>query len=167
MALADRLKLARLEKGLRLREAGELARVDQNTIWRYENDYRVPSALALQGLAAIYGKPADWLWREEEYEEVPQTEPSRPTTYVEDAESQFPQVVADRLELLADMVAGAAREKNVSLDYLVGLTDDPTPSAGWAARLSEAEARASKGNIAESEPAYENDSTGRRPLEVL
>ena len=115
MALADRLKLARLEKGLRLREAGELARVDQNTIWRYENDYRVPSALALQGLAAIYGKPADWFWGEEEYEEVPQTEPARPT-YVEDDESQFPQVVPDRLELLAHMLAGAAREQNVSLD---------------------------------------------------
>ena len=39
--------------------------------------------------------------------------------------------------LLLDGATKAARELNVSLDYLVGLTDDPTPAAARSAKVSE------------------------------
>ena len=41
--------------------------------------------------------------------------------------------------LLLDGATKAARELNVSLDYLVGLTDDPTPAAARSAKVSELE----------------------------
>ena len=48
-------------------------------------------------------------------------------------------VEAGRSALLFDGATKAARELNVSLDYLAGLTDDPTPSARLTAKVSELE----------------------------
>ncbi len=42
-----------------------------------------------------------------------------------------------RSSLLFDGATKAARELNISLDYLAGLTDDPTPSARLTAKVSE------------------------------
>ena len=61
MVLGDKLKQARLAKGLTQREAAEIAGVDSSYISRYESGQRDPSALALRGLATIYGVTVDWL----------------------------------------------------------------------------------------------------------
>ncbi len=45
-----------------------------------------------------------------------------------------------RSSLLSDGLANAARALQVSTDYLLGLTDDPTPSAQLESRLASAEA---------------------------
>ena len=103
MALSDRLKQARTEKGLRLREVGEMAGVDRNTIWRYESGYRTPSTLALQGLAALYEKPLAWFYGEEEEEQPP------PMTEEEQAELE-----ADR-ELIMNEASLALRSASPDL----------------------------------------------------
>ena len=46
---------------------------------------------------------------------------------------------AGRSSLLFDGATKAAQELNISLDYLAGLTDDPTPSARLTAKVSELE----------------------------
>ena len=61
MPLGERLKQARLTNGLTLRGAAERAGVDSSAMWRYEAGNVEPSALALRGLAAIYGVSVDWL----------------------------------------------------------------------------------------------------------
>ena len=58
--LAQRLKQARREAGLKQREAARAIGVDPNTIWRYENDRLNPSNLALLALAYTYGKSIGW-----------------------------------------------------------------------------------------------------------
>ena len=58
--LAQRLKQARLEAGLKQREAADVLGVSPNTIWRYENDRLTPSNAALLGLSHIYAKPVAW-----------------------------------------------------------------------------------------------------------
>ena len=183
MSLAERLKLARIQLGWTRKEAGDHARVDVNLIYLYETGRRNPSTLALHGLAALYGKSVDWFYEEAgDEEEHPEErllpEPAfeaeaalqdeeKAGSRLDENETSVSHVLPDRLELLAHMLADAAREHEVSLDYLVGLTDDPTPSTVWAARLTEAEARASTPIISESGSAYEAGSTGRRPVEVL
>ena len=58
--LAQRLKDARREAGLKQREAAKAIGVDPNTIWRYENDRLNPSNSALLALSYTYGKPVGW-----------------------------------------------------------------------------------------------------------
>ena len=51
--------------------------------------------------------------------------------------SMISNVETGRSALLFDGMTKAARELNISLDYLAGLTDDPTPSARLTAKVSE------------------------------
>ena len=69
-------------------------------------------------------------------------------------------VEAGRSRLRLEGAAAAARELGVSLDYLVGLTDDPTPAAQRVPEVSAA---------AEPVPAYEADSEAvpLRHIEVV
>ena len=53
--------------------------------------------------------------------------------------SMISMVEHNHSSLLLDGAVRAARELGVSLDYLTGLTDDPTPSARLAARITELE----------------------------
>ncbi len=71
MTMAERLALARSRRGMTLRQIGALAGVDSNTIWRYESGYREPSALALRGLASLYGVTVSWLSSEDETHSAP------------------------------------------------------------------------------------------------
>ena len=76
-------------------------------------------------------------------------------------QSMVSHVEAGRRGLRYDALIKAANALDVSLDYLFGLTDDPTPSAG--PKIATARA------TADTMPAYGTDtrSTSRRPIEVL
>ena len=52
-------------------------------------------------------------------------------------QSMISHVEAGRSSLLLDGAIKAARELGISLDYLVGLTDDPTPAAELSAKVNE------------------------------
>ena len=73
-------------------------------------------------------------------------------------QSMVAHVEAGRRGLRYDALVKAARELGVSLDYLVGLTDDPTPAVQ---RTGAAHA------VAETGVAYGPGSLISRPLEVL
>ena len=62
----ERLRQARLEKGLTQERVGEQAGLTFNSISRYENGAAFPSQLALNMLATIYDKPVEWFFGEEE-----------------------------------------------------------------------------------------------------
>ena len=66
MELSNRLRMARRDNGWTQQEAGTRAGVDPNMIAQYEGGYRTPSTLALRGLAALYSKPVEWFFGEEE-----------------------------------------------------------------------------------------------------
>lgn len=66
-------------------------------------------------------------------------------------QSMISHVEANRSSLLADGLAKAAKVLNVSSDYLLGLTDDSTPSAQLA---EQAKTMAYAGSVAEPRAAY-------------
>ena len=81
-------------------------------------------------------------------------------------QSMIAHVEAGRRNLRSDAWIKAARLFHVSLDYLAGLVDDPTP----AAQRSGAEAQGPINGIAESGAVYETTdyaASDRRPVEVL
>ena len=63
--LGDRLREARLGKGLTLEKAAEQVGVRLNTIWCYEKGRFHPSAPVLKLCAQIYEKPVEWFFGEE------------------------------------------------------------------------------------------------------
>ena len=65
MLLASKLRQARQEADLTQQRAAELARLEPNTIWRYEAGQREPSASTLETLANAYNKPIEWFFGEE------------------------------------------------------------------------------------------------------
>ena len=172
MALSEKLKEARLRQGFTLEAVASALDSSYTTIWRYEAGQRHPSGPTLYALATIYQRPVEWFFSEEDAEEEPLSESSETTSegiagrqYQEENESPVANVALDRLGLLADALASFAQAQDVSMDYLVGLTDDPTP---WSQRLNAA--RDSTEGVPESRVAFEggNDGpSGRRPVEVL
>ena len=80
--------------------------------------------------------------------------------------SMISHVEAGRKSLREDGMVNAARELGVSLDYLVGLTDDPTPAA-------ERNGNHAVSTITEARSSYEagrtdgRDANGIRQVEVL
>ena len=172
VALSEKLKEARLRQGFTLEAVASALDSSYTTIWRYEAGQRHPSGPTLYALATIYQRPVEWFFSEEDAEEEPLSESSETTSegmagrqYQEENESPFFNIVPDRMGLLADALTSVARDQNVSLDYLVGLTDDPTP---WSQRLNAA--RASTEGVPESRFAVEGDNddpSDRRPVEVL
>ena len=70
--LPSRLHRARRESGLTQEEVAERTGVARNTVSRYELGRQAPSGRALLRLAAIYGKPMEWFFGEED---EPQTAP--------------------------------------------------------------------------------------------
>ena len=64
--LPSRLHRARRELGLTQEEVAERTGVARNTVSRYELGRQAPSGRALSRLAAIYGKPMEWFYAEEE-----------------------------------------------------------------------------------------------------
>ena len=64
MFIGSRLKLARKQAGLSQKEAAEQIGSEPNSIWRYEDDRRMPSATTLRSLAVTYGKRMDWFFEE-------------------------------------------------------------------------------------------------------
>ena len=170
VALPERLKEARLQKGLTLEAVASALDSSYTTIWRYEAGQRRPSGPTLYALATIYQRPVEWFFSEEDAEKEPsgyssETSPTPGPQYQEENESPVPDVALDRLGLLAGVLASFARDQDVSMDYLVGLTDDPTP---WSQRQNVA--RAPTDEVPESRVDFEggNDGpSGRRPVEVL
>ena len=120
----ERLRFARRQAKLTQDEAAERAGVNRNTVSGYETGRVRPSVLALNMLATIYGKPVEWFFGKEGAETESQVEPSSSTF---DGRADVSSAALSRLELLTNALAGVAREQNVSLDYLFGLTDDPLP----------------------------------------
>ncbi len=61
-----RLRRARMESRLTQEQVGERAGLTRNSISRYESGSVFPSQLAMNMLAALYDKPYEWFFREEE-----------------------------------------------------------------------------------------------------
>ena len=66
LLLPNRLHRARRESGLTQEEVAERTGVARNTVSRYELGRQAPSGRALLRLAAIYGKPMEWFYDEED-----------------------------------------------------------------------------------------------------
>ncbi len=64
--LGERLREARLEKGLTLEQVAERVGVRLNTIWCYEKGKFRPSEPVFKLCVQIYGKPVEWFFGEEE-----------------------------------------------------------------------------------------------------
>ena len=131
MSLGDRLRQARLAKGLTQREAAEAAGVDSSYISRYESGQREPSALALRGLAAIYGVPVDGLTGESDDEPsvsgapqamqvVDDATPTRPAMRAITAEE-----AVRNFQLILDepMLALKLRRSSLTVDDMAGIAD--------------------------------------------
>ena len=73
--LGDRLREARLEKGLTLEQAAERVGVRLNTVWSYEKNKFQPSEPVLRLCAQIYDKPVEWFFGEEEEPQAPSVRP--------------------------------------------------------------------------------------------
>ena len=63
-SIGSKLKLARKQAGLSQKEAAEEIGSKPNSIWRYQDDRHMPSAITLRGLVLIYGKRMDWFFEE-------------------------------------------------------------------------------------------------------
>ena len=61
-----RLRRARMESGLTQEQVGERAGLARNSISRYESGSVFPSQLAMNMLAAIFDKPYEWFFGEED-----------------------------------------------------------------------------------------------------
>ncbi len=61
-----RLRRARMESGLTQEQVGERAGLARNSISRYESGSAFPSQLAMNMLAALYDKPYEWFFGEED-----------------------------------------------------------------------------------------------------
>ena len=61
-----RLRRARMESGLTQEQVGERAGLARNSISRYESGSVFPSQLAMNMLAALYNKPYEWFFGEED-----------------------------------------------------------------------------------------------------
>ena len=68
--LGARLKAAREALGLTQFEAGRLAKLERNTVVRYELGHREPPLRSLRALAQVYGRPIEWFLAEGEPEPV-------------------------------------------------------------------------------------------------
>ncbi len=66
LLLPNRLHRARRESGLTQEEVAERTGVARNTVSRYELGRQAPSGRSLLRLAAIYGKPMEWFYGEED-----------------------------------------------------------------------------------------------------
>ena len=65
-ALGDRLRKARLEKGLTLEQVADRVGVRLNTVWSYENGKYNPSEPVLRMCAQVFQKPVEWFYGEEQ-----------------------------------------------------------------------------------------------------
>ena len=73
-SLGDRLKEARLLKGLTLERAAEIIGVKLNTVWRYEKGQIQPSEPVLRLCSQAYEKPMEWFYGYDD----PEPEPADP-----------------------------------------------------------------------------------------
>ncbi len=76
--LGERLREARLEKGLTLEQVAERVGVRLNTIWCYEKGKFRPSEPVLRLCTQIYDKPMEWFFGKEESTESPTEPPPHP-----------------------------------------------------------------------------------------
>ena len=80
-----RLRRARMESGLTQEQVGERAGLARNSISRYESGSVFPSQLAMNMLAALFDKPYEWFFGEED---EPQGESGRVNAPESTAESE-------------------------------------------------------------------------------
>ena len=76
--LGDRLKEARLEKGLTLEQVAEQVGVRLNTIWCYEKGKFRPSEPVLKLCSQIYNRPVEWFFGEEADRSADSKDAARP-----------------------------------------------------------------------------------------
>ena len=121
LLLPNRLHRARRESGLTQEEVAERTGVARNTVSRYELGRQAPSGRALLRLAAIYGKPMEWFYGEEDEpqgdsgrvnapESAAQSEPGTPDSIVSlDEVSRDLGARFDRLESYVRSAVGETR----------------------------------------------------------
>ena len=80
--LGERLREARIQKGLTLEQAAEHIGVRLNTVWRYEKGEIQPSEPVLKLCCQIYEKPLQWFFGQEEEPKPPEPDPE--STYEDD-----------------------------------------------------------------------------------
>ena len=119
--LLNRLHRARRESGLTQEEVAERTGVARNTVSRYELGRQAPSGRSLLRLAAIYGKPMEWFYGEEDEpqgdsgrvnapESAAQSEPGTPDAIVSlDEVSRDLGARFDRLESYVRSAVGETR----------------------------------------------------------
>lgn len=66
LEISNRLKNARIAKGLKIRQVEELTGLKNGNISCWENGKYLPSALALASLSNVYGVSVDWILKGEE-----------------------------------------------------------------------------------------------------
>ena len=121
LLLPNRLHRARRESGLTQEEVAERTGVARNTVSRYELGRQAPSGRSLLRLAAIYGKPMEWFYGEEDEpqggsgrvnapESAAQSEPGTPDAIVSlDEVSRDLGARFDRLESYVRSAVGETR----------------------------------------------------------
>jgi len=60
-----RLRQARIESGLTIKEAARRAGTEMTSVWRYEAGQREPMAHVVYALAKVYRRPIEWFYGEE------------------------------------------------------------------------------------------------------
>ena len=125
LLLPNRLHRARRESGLTQEEVAERTGVARNTVSRYELGRQAPSGRALLRLAAIYGKPMEWFYGEEDEpqgdsgrvnapESAAQSEPGTPDSIV--SLDEVSRDLGARFDRLESYVRSAVAETRVEYD---------------------------------------------------
>ena len=105
--VGDRLRTARLSRGLTLAVASEMAGTSLNSLWRWENGVNRVQPLMLRGFAGLYGVP---YW---ELAGIPSSDDPAPAPAVDP--------VSERVGVVVEALTDAVERMGISLDELFGI----------------------------------------------
>ena len=105
--VGDRLRTARLSRGLTLAVASEMAGTSLNSLWRWENGVNRVQPIMLRGFAGLYGVP---YW---ELAGIPSSDDPAPAPAVDP--------VSERVGVVVEALTDAVERMGISLDELFGI----------------------------------------------